>query len=533
VGFAMDKLLVVGSTSSSSIGSTSTAGQLVDTDIDHASCIGCGSSVISAESSSLRSFFTNLQPPAHPLPVLYHQDFRRHITQLTGTFEVHQEGPERVHSIFVKLMEEAVKGKFVEMLMYDNDIPLATKEDLMQVHTKGYVDFLINLCARYEAFVGGTYDDEVMRFSPIVVSRLASEEEKGSYFAAERHLTSATRFSNGSYAAAMRAAGSVKRAVDIVMGTESPQKRAFCLVRPPGHHAGPEGYDPVAGGCGFCIINNVMVGAAHARAIKPNCRVAIVDIDVHHGNGTQMIIERTYKGEPVLYCSLHLLDKTPGDPDQDFFPGTGEEQDDEQFLNVPITPLWKKNSEFPDKSVIPIRPVPVPSSTPPIIPAVASFSCPQSDLGSKRKSPGKPGASSKKPRVSNSDSPAFNWKPLPRPVPQSGGNSGRVAWRRAMEQRVIPKLQSFKADILFISAGFDGAFEDEGCSQDGMSGLDLTDADFAWATKLMAGSGGAKTVVSVLEGGYGRWCGFQDRYDVTPLVTCCLAHIASLVENDK
>jgi acetoin utilization deacetylase AcuC-like enzyme len=105
-----------------------------------------------------------------------------------------------------------------------------------------------------------------------------------------------------SYAAALKAAGAVVEAVDRVLDRDA--DRAFCAVRPPGHHAEPERV------MGFCLFNNVGVAAAHALA-RGLRRVMVVDWDVHHGNGTQAM----FYGEPrVLYLSSH---------EYPFYPGTG------------------------------------------------------------------------------------------------------------------------------------------------------------------------------------------------------------------
>ncbi|BBD80944.1 histone deacetylase family protein [Aerosticca soli] len=102
-----------------------------------------------------------------------------------------------------------------------------------------------------------------------------------------------TAMSPGSAEAALRAAGAVAAAVDAVMAGGG---RAFCAVRPPGHHA------TANRAMGFCLFNNVAVGAAHALAVHGLERVAIADFDVHYGNGTQAIFER----EPrVLFASSH------------------------------------------------------------------------------------------------------------------------------------------------------------------------------------------------------------------------------------
>jgi acetoin utilization deacetylase AcuC-like enzyme len=109
-----------------------------------------------------------------------------------------------------------------------------------------------------------------------------------------------TAASPGSYQAALRAAGAVVEAVDRVL--DGSLERAFCAVRPPGHHATPDR------AMGFCLFNNVAVGAAHALA-RGLSRVAIVDFDVHHGNGTQ---EAFWRDPRVLYVSSHQFPYYPG-----------------------------------------------------------------------------------------------------------------------------------------------------------------------------------------------------------------------------
>jgi acetoin utilization deacetylase AcuC-like enzyme len=98
----------------------------------------------------------------------------------------------------------------------------------------------------------------------------------------------------GSVEAARRAAGAVAAAVDAVIGGQC--EAAFCAVRPPGHHATRDE------AMGFCLFNNVAVGAAQAFAVHGLKRVAIADFDVHHGNGTQAIFEREQR---VLFLSSH------------------------------------------------------------------------------------------------------------------------------------------------------------------------------------------------------------------------------------
>ncbi|WP_319772971.1 histone deacetylase family protein [Breoghania sp.] len=110
-----------------------------------------------------------------------------------------------------------------------------------------------------------------------------------------------TTVSPGSWDAALRAVGAGCQAVDEVM--EGKVQNAFCAIRPPGHHAE---YDKPMG---FCLFNNIAIAARHAQKQHGAERVAIVDFDVHHGNGTQDIF---WNDPSVMYCSTHQMPLFPG-----------------------------------------------------------------------------------------------------------------------------------------------------------------------------------------------------------------------------
>ncbi len=119
-----------------------------------------------------------------------------------------------------------------------------------------------------------------------------------------------------SFAAALRAAGAAQLAVDLVMGGNESQ--AFCAVRPPGHHA------ERGRAMGFCLFNNVLVGAYHALLNHGLERVAIIDFDVHHGNGTEDIVAGD---DRILYCSTFQ---------HPFYPHCGADSEASNLINVPL-----------------------------------------------------------------------------------------------------------------------------------------------------------------------------------------------------
>jgi acetoin utilization deacetylase AcuC-like enzyme len=161
-------------------------------------------------------------------------------------------------------------------------------------------------------------DDELGRVhDPRFVEALSKlEGRKG-------HIDPDTYVSPESVAVARLAAGSLVAVVDALLDAPGRITKAVALLRPPGHHARP------AQSMGFCLLNNVAVAAAHARA-RGLERVAVVDWDVHHGNGTQEM----FFGDPhVLYLSTHQHPFYPGTGDVD---EVGEDAGTGYTVNVPL-----------------------------------------------------------------------------------------------------------------------------------------------------------------------------------------------------
>lgn len=193
-----------------------------------------------------------------------------------GSF--HPECPERLDAIHDRLIASGI-----EMLVRHYDAPLATLEQLCRVHLPQYVH---------------------------QVEALAPADDQLAW------LDGDTALCRHTLPAALRAAGAAVLAVDLVMG--GTHHAAFCAVRPPGHHA------ERARSMGFCFFNNVAVGAAHAIAHHGVERIAIIDFDVHHGNGTEDIFQNDPR---VLFCSSFQ---------HPFYPGTGAHCEAPNVVNVPL-----------------------------------------------------------------------------------------------------------------------------------------------------------------------------------------------------
>ena len=149
---------------------------------------------------------------------------------------------------------------------------------------------------RKEAPLADIAEIELLHPAAYVDAVRAAEPKKGHVW-----LDPDTAMSPGSWNAALRATGAAIYAVDQVMTGAA--KNAFCATRPPGHHAEPNR------AMGFCFFNNVAIAAEHARAKHGAERVAVVDFDVHHGNGTQAAF---WSDRNLFYASTHQMPLYPG-----------------------------------------------------------------------------------------------------------------------------------------------------------------------------------------------------------------------------
>lgn len=210
-----------------------------------------------------------------------HPDCRDH-----DTGPGHPENASRLYAI-----EDQLVASGLENVLRYVDAPLVSQDELLRVHPLGYI----------QAIADAIPESGHARLDPDTV-------------VGPKSLT-----------AAFRAAGAVVKAVDLVMTGE--MESAFCGVRPPGHHA------ESTRSMGFCMFDNIAVGAAHALEAHGLKRVAIVDFDVHHGNGTEEIFE----GEDrILFCSTFQ---------HPFYPFTPLRENTPHRISVPLE-ATAKSEEF-------------------------------------------------------------------------------------------------------------------------------------------------------------------------------------------
>lgn len=273
----------------------------------------------------------------------------------------HPECPQRLDAISDHLIATGL-----DIMLQHEEAPLATLAQLERAHSAAYVLQLKD-----------------------VLERVRDSGEP-------RALDPDTVAAPGTWQAALRAAGAAVAATDEVIAGRA--RNAFCAVRPPGHHATRDET------MGFCFFNNVAVAARHALDAHGLQRVAIIDFDVHHGNGTEDIVAGD---ERILMCSFfqHPL-----------YPHSGAVPKGTNMINVPVAP-YTRGPEL----------------------------------------------------------------------------------RQTLEAMWWPRLDDFRPQMVFISAGFDAHREDD------LGQLGLVEADYEWMTRRLvevAGRHAGGRIVSCLEGGY-------------------------------
>ncbi|MEJ7930842.1 histone deacetylase family protein [Ramlibacter sp. AN1015] len=299
--------------------------------------------------------------PAHKTGYFTHPDCRRH-----EMGRGHPECPERLDAIEDRLLLCGVADALDR-----REAPPASLADLELAHAHRHVSALRGL--------GLELDEQRDAGGPPYV-----------------HVDADTSMNPHTFEAALRAAGAAVAATDAVIGGEL--ENAFCAVRPPGHHACRDQ------AMGFCFFNNVAIAARHALQRHGLARVAVIDFDVHHGNGTEDILAGD---ERVLMVGIFQ---------QGLYPFSGESPRADNIVNLPV-PAYTRGMEV----------------------------------------------------------------------------------RELVEQVWLPRLEAFRPEMIFVSAGFDAHREDE------LGQLGLVESDYAWITgriRDVARRHAKGRIVSCLEGGY-------------------------------
>jgi len=236
---------------------------------------------MSTGSSKFRVRFNPFRKTNQLLAIISHQDCLAHDPGIH-----HPETPARLDAINNQIIMSGL-----DFVIRNYDAPLATIEQLSRAHDREYVERIFNLAPT-----------------------------EGSV-----EIDGDTVMSVGSLHASQRAAGAGILGVDLIISGEA--NPVFCAVRPPGHHAE---HDKAMG---FCLFDNIAVAAMHALETHGIERIAIVDFDVHHGNGTEDIFQNDKR---VLFCSSFQ---------HPFYPFTGHDSDTKNLVDVPL-PAGTDGSQF-------------------------------------------------------------------------------------------------------------------------------------------------------------------------------------------
>lgn len=207
------------------------------------------------------------------------------VCRLHSMAKDHLECPERIEAIEAGLIDAGLLQRMLPVSAYQ-----AEKYELARVHSRDFIDWIESMSSSGDDLIEIDRDTSMNRYT---------------------------------WDAARYASGSVIQAIDMIMAKEI--NRAFCNVRPAAHHSGRQSAS------GFCIFNGIAVGAAHAIAEYGLERIAIVDFDVHHGNGTEEI----FMNEPRV-----MLFDTFEHPQ---YPGTGATTEQNHIINVPLPAFTDSN----------------------------------------------------------------------------------------------------------------------------------------------------------------------------------------------
>ncbi len=414
-----------------------------------------------------------------------------------GDVDTSEPPPENVRRLNVLINDDdgILRSEEFSGCVWYTDVRRAAMSDVLKVHEYPYIERTSKLCH-------GTPDH------PRAIQTLDAD----------------TTVSHWSFEAALRAAGSVCEAVDKVVAGDF--RNAFCAIRPPGHHAGPRGIvtcqnDP-DGSHGFCLLNNVAIGAAYARSMYRNDgikKIAIIDFDVHHGNGTEEIVRqltpnvehadiRTPFAVGGLQASTYKPWLDENDMNDVFFASThGYGPRDRQLPPGAVQGGWfypASGKTYKSKSLIP----PSDMETPSLSDFLTSQTwarlgddyrnncCKIIDIG------------------------------LSLPTKDDHYNHGlqRLELRDAYRKNILPSLLEFDPDIIFISAGFDAHRKDT--MNFGYVGM--IEEDYEWITEQIvkiANKCCNGRVVSALEGGYKIHGGI-----VSPFARSVASHVRALVD---
>lgn len=407
--------------------------------------------------------------------------------------------PENVRRLHVLINEHdgILRSNEFGRIVWEGKARRAAIADVLMCHEYNYVESISQICS--------TIQDH-----PSAIS----------------HLDADTAVSRWSFEAAMHAAGSVCQAVDKIMSGE--HRNAFCAVRPPGHHAGPRGIvrctnDPEGGSHGFCLLNNVAIGAAYARSMYRNdgiSKIAIVDFDVHHGNGTEEIIRQLYPGidkasirtpfavgelvsaryrpwldetdcENVFFASTHGYGSRGQEmaehqgPQSWFYPASGKTHTSDAIRNP-------NSVDTPNQSAF------ILSQT-------------WTRMGDDTKA--------NCCKIINCG--------LGLPSKEALPGMQRLELRDTYRKKIFPALRDFDPDIIFVSAGFDAHRKDT--MNFGYVGM--VEDDYEWVTEQLvkiANTCCNGRIVSVLEGGYKIHGGV-----ISPFARSVASHVRGLVDGGR